>query len=101
MLCVSQLFIKVQIPLVTTCEFHRDTTTPILICDTLIVIKMVLRPNPTTNSHRRDHLLPFLYPINELRHGFDAESGMGVGVFTDEKSMCTFATDEEVSATFL
>jgi len=25
-LCVSQLFIKVQIPLVTICEFRRDTT---------------------------------------------------------------------------
>ena len=31
------------------------------------------------------------------RHDFDTDSAMGGSIFTDDKSMCTFATDEEVS----
>lgn len=43
-------------------------------------------------------IIYFLFMIlAELRHGYDADSGRGVSVF-DVKSMCTFATDEEVSA---
>ena len=28
---------------------------------------------------------------------FDADSAMGISIFTDDRSTCTFATDEEVS----
>ena len=31
------------------------------------------------------------------RQDFDTDSAMGGSIFTDDKSMCTFATDEEVS----
>jgi len=31
------------------------------------------------------------------RDDFDTDSAMGVSIFTDDRSMCTFATDEEVS----
>ena len=31
------------------------------------------------------------------RPDFGADSAMGDSIFTDDKSMCTFATDEEVS----
>ena len=28
---------------------------------------------------------------------FDTDSAMGISIFTDDRSMCTFATDEKVS----
>ena len=31
------------------------------------------------------------------RDDFDTDSAMGVSIFMDDRSMCTFATDEEVS----
>jgi len=31
------------------------------------------------------------------RDNFETDSAMGISVFTDDRSMCTFTTDEEVS----
>ena len=31
------------------------------------------------------------------RDGFNTDSAMGVTIFMDDRSMCTFSTDEEVS----
>ena len=38
-----------------------------------------------------------MFQLALTRQDFDTDSAMGGSIFTDDKSMCTFSTDEEVS----
>ena len=38
-----------------------------------------------------------MFQLSLTRDDLDTDSAMGVSIFMDDRSMCTFATDEEVS----